>query len=379
MNRPLRIGVDLTAILPVATGVDTYLEELVLALGRVDRENRYTLFVNLEDRLRFRGVLPSSFRVAPFCLRPRPVRLLFQQVGLPALAFAAGLDVVHSPSFIMPLARGRQRHLLTVYDMTFFSRPECHEPLRRSRLYRWAILASLRRAHLVTVPSEATRRAVRAFLPEAAYRRVRLVPPGVDRSFAPAPAAEVSRVRQCHDLRGPYVLYLGTLEPRKNLVRLVEAFARLARAGRPEDLVLAGRPGWGPEPLEAAIEASGVAHRVHRLGYVDRADLAPLLTGAEVLAYPSLEEGFGFPPLEAMACGTPVVAADGSSMAENLAGAAELVPPEDVTALAVAIKRLLSDPELHDQRRRQGLERAARFTWESTATATVECYRALVR
>jgi glycosyltransferase involved in cell wall biosynthesis len=375
----LRIGIDLTAILPVATGVDMYLEELVLALGRVDRDNRYTLFVNHEDRALFRDRLPSGFRVAPRCLRPRPVRLLFQQVGLPALALASGLDVVHSPSFIMPLARGRQRHLLTVYDMTFFSLPECHEPLRRSRLYRWAILASLRRAHLVSVPSEATRRAVLRFLPGAAHGRVRVVPPGIDRAFAPSSDEEVARVRHRFRLDAPYVLYLGTLEPRKNLVRLVEAFARLAGGGRPEDLVLAGRPGWGLEPLDAAIASSGAAHRIRRLGYVDREDLAPLLTAAEVLVYPSLEEGFGFPPLEAMACGTPVVAAESSSLAENLAGAAELVPPEDVAALAAAVERLLVNRELHDRRRRQGLERAARFTWERTAEETVECYRALVR
>jgi glycosyltransferase involved in cell wall biosynthesis len=215
-------------------------------------------------------------------------------------------------------------------------------------------------------------------LPDGAGERVRVVPPGVDRSFAPAAADEVERVRQRHRLGAPYVLYVGTLEPRKNLVRLVEAFARLARAGRPEDLVLAGRPGWGLEPLEEAIRGSGVAHRVHRLGYVDRPDLAPLLTGAEVLAYPSLEEGFGFPPLEAMACGTPVVAADGSSLAENLAGAAELVPPEDVDALAAALDRLLTDPEVRERRRRQGLERAARFTWERTAAETVACYRDLI-
>jgi glycosyltransferase involved in cell wall biosynthesis len=379
MKRPLRVGVDLTALLPVATGVDACIHELVLALGRVDRESRYTLFVNREDRDLFAGALPASFRVSPRCLRPRPVRLLFQQVGLPALALAARLDVVHSPSFIMPLVRGRQRHLLTVYDMTSFSLPECHEPLRRSRPYRWAILASLRRAHLVSVPSEATRQAVLRFLPEGAHGRVRVVAPGIGRCFAPSPPDEVERVRRRHRLERPYVVYLGTLEPRKNLVRLVDAFARLARGGRPEELVLVGRPGWGQAPLEEAIAASGCGERVRRLGYVDRADLPPLLTGARVLVYPSLEEGFGFPPLEAMACGTPVVAADGSSLAENLTGAAELVPPTDVGALVEAMRRLLESPELHGLRRRQGLDRAARFSWERAAAETVACYRELAR
>jgi len=374
----MQIGIDLTARLPVATGVDTYLEQLLLALGGVDGHNHYTVWVNFEDRRFFDGRLPDNFRVTARCLRPRPVRLLFQQVALPAMALAARCHVVHSPSFIMPMVRGGRRHLLTVYDMTSFSLPECHEALRRSAPYRWAILASLRRAHLVSVPSRSTRdevlRLVRGLSPE----KLRVVPPGIDAVFTPRSESEIRAVTEKLGIRERYLLFLGTLEPRKNLPRLVEAFARMVeRSGRDEALVLAGNLGWESGPLLAAIEASGLAERIRRLGYVAAADLPALLSGAQLFVYPSLEEGFGFPPLEAMACGTPTVSSETTSLTENLLGAAELVPPEDVGALAAAMERMLVDKGLRAERRRRGLECAARFRWEHTAAQTIECYRAL--
>lgn len=375
----MRIGIDLTARLPLVTGVDTYLESLITALGEVDRENHYTVWVNLEDRTFLTERLPSNFRVVARCLRPRPVRLLFQQVGIPALALLGRMDVVHSPSFIMPLVRGPQRHLLTVYDMTSFSRPECHEALRRSKPYRWAIRSSLRRSHMVSVPSRSTRDQVVRYVPGIARDKLRVVAPGIDPVFTPRPGDEVAAVRRKLGIDGAYVLYLGTLEPRKNLPRLVDAFARLVRDGdRDEQLVLAGRLGWDSGPLLTAIEDSGASHRIKRLGYVASGDLPALLTGADLFVYPSLEEGFGFPPLEAMACGTPTVASDTTSLIENLHDAAELVPPTDVTALAAAMKRMLTDQRLREQRRHRGLECAARFCWPNTAEETVGCYRALV-
>ena len=184
-DRPLRVGIDLTALLPVATGVDTYLLQLVEALARVDGETHYTVFVNREDRARFAHRLGENVRLAGWCRRPRPIRLAFQQLLLPAAATLHGLDVVHSPSFIMPMIRGRVRHLLTVYDMTFFSHPECHIPLRRSRPYRAAVLASINRAHLITVPSRSTRAEILRLAPSVNPARLRVVMPGIGEDFRP--------------------------------------------------------------------------------------------------------------------------------------------------------------------------------------------------
>jgi glycosyltransferase involved in cell wall biosynthesis len=372
----LRVGLDLTALLPVPTGVDTYLHQLTVALAELDSATQFTLFVNRDDRAFWKKRAGDQFSVHAWSLRPRPVRLLFQQLLLPALTRLHGVHVVHSPSFIMPMLRGSGRHLLTVYDMTVFSHPECHNALRRSASYRWAIRESLHRADLVTVPSESTRREIRRLEPEIDIKRVAVVRPGIGEEFRPRREVEVDGVRRRYDLARPYVLFLGTLEPRKNLDRLVRAYARLVHeCNIDEDLVLAGKPGWGMRSLLTVTEELGVRERVRRPGYVDQESLPALLSGARVFAYPSIAEGFGFPPLEAMACGVPTVASNSTSLGENLAGAAELVAPDDTNGLANALYRLLTDESLRSRLRRRGMERARSFRWEACARRTLACYR----
>lgn len=369
----LRVGIDLTALQPVATGVDNCLLRLVAHLALLDGETCYELFVNRADRHRLPG-LPGNFRLHAWGARPRSLRLALQQLVLPAAAAALRLDVLHSPSFFMPLLRGRRpRHALSVYDMTFFSRPRTHSLLRGSAAFRFGVRASIERADLVVVPSAHVRADVLARLPAVSPARVRVVAPGVGEEFHPraaigAPAGP------------PYILCVGTLQPRKDLPTLVDAYRRLVTSEeRPEHLVLAGQPGWGMRDLLRRLDAPALRGRVHLAGYVAQADLPRLYAGSRLFVFPSLEEGFGFPPLEAMASGVPTIASDTSAMAENLRGAAELVPPGDAAAWAAAMARLLHDEDARRQLRRRGLERAACFRWEDTARRTLDCYRALAR
>lgn len=365
----VRVGLDLTALLPEATGVDVSLLGLARALLRDEREHAYTLFVNHEDRARFAGWTGAA-RVLPLCLRPRAARLAFQQVLLPAAAAMLRLDLVHSPSFIMPLVRGGARHVLTIHDLTSFSRPDAHVPLRRSVLYQRAVATSIRRADAVTVPSRFVRGDLLRRFPDVAPERVRVVPWGIDEAFRPRAPQDARR--QLAHLRLPerFVLFVGTLEPRKNVRVLLAAWRRLVESGAARgDLVLAGRLGWDYDGLLAELEERPLAGRVHRLGYVAQDDLPALYATADAFVYPSLEEGFGFPPLEAMACGIPVVGAEGSSLTENLVDAALLVPPADDAALADAIARVQHDPALAAELRRLGLARAARFRWSESAAA----------
>lgn len=349
---------------------------LARALLRDEREHAYTLFVNREDRARFAGWTGAA-RVLPLCLRPRAARLGFQQVLLPAAAAALRLDVVHSPSFIMPLVRGASRHVLTIHDLTSFSLPDAHVPLRRSTLYRRAVATSIRRADAVTVPSRFVRDDLLRRFPDVPPERVRVVPWGIDQAFRPRSPAD-ARGQLAH-LRLPerFVLFVGTLEPRKNVRVLLAAWRRLVASGAARgDLVLAGRLGWGYDGLLTELEVQPLAGRVHRLGYVAQEDLPALYAAADAFVYPSREEGFGFPPLEAMACGVPVVAADGSALAENLADAALLVPPGDEAALADAIARAQHDPALAAELRRRGPARAGRFRWSESAAAARLAYAA---
>lgn len=374
----MRIAIDLTPLLPVSTGIDTYLIELVRHLAQVDQENDYKIFVNFEDRGVFDGCLPRRFRIVPFSFRPRSVRLAFQQMLFPLAAAGWHTDVVHSPSFIMPLVRGYQRHVLTVHDMTSFTLPHCHIALRRSALYRRLVLWSIRRAHLILVPSRATREEILRVVPELPAERVEITALGIGAEFRPCPPEQVRAVAARLKLPRAYILFVGTIEPRKNLERLVESYALLADGGGVEEhLVIAGRLGWGYESLFARIRASPLRERIHIMGYVDASDLPGLYSGARLFVYPSLQEGFGFPPLEAMACGTPVVSSLTSSLAENLEGAAELVTPDDANALTGAMRLLLKDEALHIKRRDQGIERAAKFRWRETAHRTLAGYRAV--
>lgn len=385
----MRIGIDLTALNAQPSGIDRSLMGLVWSLARLDQKNEYLLFVNLEDRWRFEarrngggdggGALPANFRVFTLSLRPRAPRLLFQQILLPAMLAALRADVLHSPAFFMPAWRGRQRHLLTVHDMTSFLAPHCHPRSRRGHLYRSGIAAGIRRADLVSVPSPAVKEDISRLLPDVPAERVRVVPWGIDEAFRPQRSADVRRTLGRLGIPTPYILFVGTLDPRKNLPALVEAYARLlAERDLPEHLVLAGQPGWSADELLSRSRAPWLRGRVHVAGYVAEADLPLLYAGARLFVYPSLLEGFGFPPLEAMATGVPVVASLTSSLEDNLTGAAELVPPQQVGELAAAMERLLADEAARRRCVEAGLRRAASFRWETCARHTRGCYEQLI-
>jgi glycosyltransferase involved in cell wall biosynthesis len=375
----VRIAIDLTATFALPAGIDRHLSGLVSSLARIDRDNEYVLFANLEDRGRFlaEGV-PPNFRLWFASARPRVPRLLFQQLIEPALLACLRIDVLHSPVFLMPLYRGRQRHVLTIHDMTSFLHADCHPPIRRGRVYESAVGAFARRADLVTVPSASVRDDLLALVPGVRPERVRVIRSGVSARFRPQEPEAVRRVIERMGIRWPYVLFVGTIEPRKNLSSLLAAFGRLV-ADRQTDhhLIVAGKRGWSTDAVFEAALAPELRDRVHFVGYVPEEDLPALYGGASVFAFPSLAEGFGFPPLEAMACGVPVVAALTSALRDNLTGAAELVPPEDSAALGAAIARLLSDERLRSERGAAGIARAAAFRWDASARETLECYREL--
>ena len=374
MGLALRIGVDLTALTSEPTGVDTYLREFVVALGRVDQTTAYEVFVNREDWEQFAGLLPQNFRLRPWCLHNRVVRAGFQQVALPAACEGMALQVLHSPSFLSPAWRGRTRHLVTIHDMTFFTMPQLHSRLRRSRPFRYAVARSARTADMINVPSEVTRRDLLEWWPELDSRRVRVTAAGIGAEFTPQRGAELEEHRRRLKLPREYVLFVGTIEPRKNIDLLVEAYRRLQPAA---DLVLAGKLGWRYDSLLAAIRRPELAGRVHLTGFVAPEDLPWVYRGARVFVYPSLYEGFGFPPLEAMACGIPVVATAGSALEENLRGAATLVGVNAAEDLAAALRQILEDETAHAGQRETGLRRAAEFRWERTARTILDCYREL--
>ncbi|MDX6581803.1 MAG: hypothetical protein QOI10_987 [Solirubrobacterales bacterium] len=373
----MRIGLDLTGIEAEPVGTATYMRGLARGLAGLRTQTDFRAYVTFEDRHLLDGRLGNRFGVSVAALRPRPVRLCFEQAALPLAARAGRFDVLHSPGPHMPLLRGAAGHVLTVHDITPITMPAVHSRLRSSRPYRRMMLASLRRADRLIVPSRFVAERIRQRLPQL-DERIRVIPWGIDDRFSPAAAAGADQVLRRHGIRRPYLLYVGKLEPRKNLTTLLGSYLELlGRRAVDADLVLAGPRGWGSAELDRLL-ARAPAGRVHLPGYVPDSDLPALYAAASAFVYPSLEEGFGFPPLEAMASGVPTISTSGSSLAENLEGAAELVAADDPAGLRDAVERVLGDQRLRDRLSEAGSRRAGRFRWDRCAREHLAVYEELL-
>ncbi len=373
----MRVGIDYTAAVRQGAGIGRYTRGLFGALAALDRENEYRLFVAARGAA---AVVPSApnfaMRRAP--LTDRETSFLWQRLRLPVPIelFVGRVDVFHSPDFVLPPVLQAQT-VLTVHDLSFLRTPEYAHPAVREYLVQ-GVPRSLRRANLVLAVSRSTERDVIDLLGVPA-ERVRVIYEGVDERFRPVEDEVVlSQVRQRYRLDGPYILAVGTLEPRKNYVGLIEAFARLRERRRIDhELLIVGREGWLYEPIYEQAEALGPRAGVRFLGYTADVDLPALYTLASCLAYPSFYEGFGLPVLEAMACGTPVVASSSSSLPEVAGDAALLVDPHDVDGMTDALDRALHDEALRVRLRTAGQERARRFTWDGAAEELLTAYQAV--
>lgn len=370
----MRVLLDVSAVPDQITGAGVYTTELVRALAPRD-DLELTLAARKTDRERWaqlapradvRNVVPSS----------RPARLAWEQVAGPRLAAEAHADVWHGPHYTMPL-RVAIPAVVTVHDLTFFDHPEWHERAK-VLFFRRAIRASARRAATLVCVSDATARRLEA----VAHPRgsVFVVNHGVDTErFTTTSASNLDADRAHLAALGvvpPYLAFVGTIEPRKNVPALVAAFARVAVDHDALTLVLVGRDAWGTGALDAAVASSGVAERIVRTGYIPADALPALLRGASAVVYPSFEEGFGLPPLEAMACGAPVLTT-GDVAAADLAGGAVATSDVDPESLAEGIRRVL-DPATQARLRAAGPGVAARFSWAAAAGHHVEAYRAAV-
>jgi glycosyltransferase involved in cell wall biosynthesis len=307
-------------------------------------------------------------------------KLLWNFIPLPyRLFFGKGAEVTHFFNYYIPPGVANKR-VSTVCDMVFMACPETMNAKTRWML-RLSLQKSVRRAHHIVTISAFSKREILRYL-NIDDKKVSVIPLGVDVGvFRPdIPQSSVRAVVDKYGLDDDYFLYLGTLEPRKNLVRLIEAYAALCRA-RPDAplLCIAGRPGWQYDEIFTAVEACGVASRVVFTGYVDQGDAPALIAGAHAFVFVSLYEGFGLPPLEAMACATPVIASDIPPMREVVGDAGLLVDPLDVGGIADAMARVMDDGALRARLSALGHQRAQTFSWDKTARALAALYARLAR
>ncbi len=370
----MRVLLDVSAVPDHPVGAGVYTINLAAELaGSGDVELH--LAARAGDARRWGERCPGATCHAVVPAR-RPARLAWEQTGAGKLARRVAPDVWHGPHYTMPLSL-EVPAVVTVHDLTFFDHPEWHERVKVT-FFRRMIRASTRRAAALIADSDRTARRLEELLHPRAP--VTVAPLGVDHGrfhpdSGPAGAAEDRAVLRRLGIEGPYLAFTGTAEPRKGIPTLVEAFATLA-GSRPElRLVLAGRDGWGAAAVRDAIERHGVSTRVLRTGWFPADALPALLRRAEAVVYPSLEEGFGLPALEALAAGAVLVTSSDSVMADLAGPAAVTVPAGDPAALSNALAAVLDDPDRSAPRRAAGVARARGFTWRACAERHLAAYR----
>lgn len=355
-------------------GVHHYARELMRALARAPHADvRFTtlLAASAADQLSADERTALNVHTLPARLESPLHRARFEQLALPRLLRELRADLYHGLGFVAPL-RAPCPTVVSVMDLSFLTHPQTHRPLNRTYL-RLLTKASCLRARRIIAISEWTRRDIVQHYAIDPWR-VDAIPLAVDHArFRPLSSDARRAFRTAHDVGERAVFYLGSIEPRKNLTRLIEAFARL-RA--PAQLFIGGSLAWKYDETFAQVQRLGIGDRVRMLGRVEPQDLSAWYSSCTAFAYPSLYEGFGFPPLEAMACGAAVVSSNASSLPEVVGDAGLLVEPTSIDALAAALARALDDETLRVNLQQRALARAAGFTWERVAAGTLAAYAA---
>jgi len=350
-------------------GINAYIFNVLRAIGELGLPHRFTVFLG-ERGFRDKNL---ELRYTQWPTHRPEARVVWEQLVLPTLLQHTGVDILHAMAFVIPLM-ARCPSVVTIYDLSFLRYPHAFRPFNRWYL-RCFTPVSARRARRVIAISESTRQDVIRHL-GVAPERVDVIHCGVDPSFHPLPASEVESFRLEHHLFDPFVLFVGTLEPRKNVELLIRAYARWrGSCARAPKLVIVGAKGWYFETIFRTVASLGLDDIVLFPGYISTEQLPLWYNAAGLFVYPSLFEGFGLPVLEAMACGTPVICSNVSSLPEVAGDAAILVSPDDEVALADAMGAVWESSGLRDAMIERGLARARELTWTRAAAQTVQTYQ----
>lgn len=377
----MRIGVDIRVLAAgKRTGIEEYTIGLLEALLPMARQHEWVLFYNAwhKEKLAFPWCELPWVRIVERSLPNRPLMFASAYLSLPKLnRFIGECDVFFSPHFYPAAVLSKAPLVTAFHDLGFVHHPE----FSSAKKYWWHCLTrpqwqARRSRHIITVSESSKRDLMNIYniLPE----KISVIYSGVSTSFRPMPNHASEAVRRKYNLPKRFILYLGTVEPRKNIVGILKAFERLFNADYNGALVIAGMFGWSYRPILEAWRNSPARERISFIGFVAPEDKPMLYNLAECFIYPSFFEGFGFPPLEAMACGAPVITARGSSLPEVAGDAALLVDPVNVSELAWAMERILNDSALQHCLRERGFKKAAEFSWERSALATLRLFETVI-
>lgn len=374
------IAIDYTPAYEQGGGIGRYVRELVTALSKLDDHTSYRLFVSGATHQTLPARPGLNFVWRPTRITPTWLARVWHRAELPILVetFTGKVDLYHATDFVLPPTHPHTHTLLTVHDLSFARVPEAASPSLKAYLDR-VVPRSAKRADHVLADSQATRKDL-IELYDLPPEKITVLLSGVDTRFHPMEdAAAIQAVRAKYKMgTRPYLFSVGTVQPRKNYIRLIRALAQLRERGYDLSLIIAGGRGWLEDPIYETIHTTGMQDFVHLIGFADDADLPALYSGAVALAFPSLYEGFGFPVLEAMACSTPVLTSNVSSLPEVAGNAALMVDPYDLEAIIHALQHIIDDTALRQQLIQSGLEQAKHFTWEAAARHLKQIYTTLL-
>ncbi len=368
----MRIGIDVSFVTADRVGVDQYLYNLLKNLAKIDTDNSYFLYANKDLPEEFTN-FGRNFRTVISRNRILP-RILWVQFVLPGLLKRDGIELLHAPCYVAP-ARMPCPLVITFHDMVSWLFPQKFR-IKHRIVYSLFVPSFAKKADGLIAVSGCTKKdLIRLFrVPE---EKVTVIYEGANELFKPVDDKTLlENIREKYSLPEKYILYVGMLEPRKNVPVLIRAFKQLKDlTGVEHKLVIAGKKGWMFNEIFNTVQLLKLEDEVIFTGYIADKEL-PLVYGASKLfVYPSTYEGFGLPPLEAMACGVPVIASDVSSIPEITGDAAELVNPGNADELSRAMSKIISDKSLQESMKKKGLERAGMFSWEKTASQTLEVYK----
>jgi glycosyltransferase involved in cell wall biosynthesis len=371
----MNVLIDATSITKKKAGVGVYAKNLIDELTRIRPGPHFFVLAQDDDPELDFGTRDnvSMIRVPARLFRLLPLRLLLEQAFVPFLLVKHRIDVIHSLHYSFPLLRIGSRQVVTLHDMTFFNMPEVHKTAK-IMYFRVFIRAAIRFADkVIFVSHSALQDCTARFGPLRASSEV--IHLGKSDAFIPdLDPTETLRIRMKYGLPEEFILYVGMIEPRKNLPRLVAAFAMVSEMHPGLSLVIAGIKGWMNDGLMETICALKMESRVIFTGFIPEPEKPFLIAASKVFAYPSLYEGFGIPVLEALACGIPTLTSNISSLPEVAGDAALMIDPQSVTEISLALERLLSNESLRGELRQKSLHQAAKFNWVRTATMTLRAY-----
>ncbi|OGE81748.1 MAG: hypothetical protein A2826_02985 [Candidatus Doudnabacteria bacterium RIFCSPHIGHO2_01_FULL_43_23] len=381
----MRIGIDCRTILnPSAgekAGIAHYTYHLVKSLLDLDKTDDFVLFFDIRARDVAKEFIRANVKIVFFTFSEykKYLPFFYSHVLVASNIISEKLDVYHSPANIIPL-RYSGKFCITTHDLAIYRRPDLF-PKSQGFSLKYIVPRSIHQAKKIIAVSESTKRDIQEFF-SVDQKKVKVIHEGVDHQrFSQSSTIENSKeyLGEKYNIRNEYLLFVGTLEPRKNLIRLLEAFYRLL-AGNPNykskyQLLLAGSLGWLYDTIFDEVKNRGLGENVLLPGYVDAEDLPTLYRNATIFIYPSLYEGFGLPVLEALTSGTPVITSDSSSMPEIAGDAALFVDPVDVEGMVSAMRRFLEDEKLRSNYSERALLQAKKFSWEKCARETLDVYR----